>query len=361
MRPDFFSRLRVIATGFALVFAAPAVLAESQHGIAMYGAPALPPDFVSLPYANPEAPKGGRIVFGNTGGFDSLNPFVIKGTSPWQLSFLGYESLMGRSMDEPFSLYGVLAESIATAPDRSWVEFTLRPEARFSDGSPVTVEDVIWSYETLGTQGHLRYRGFWSQVESIAQTGPRSLRISFASDDRELALIAGMRPILKKAQWQGKDIADAPLSEIPIGTGPYVVSSYEAGRRVVLSRNPDYWGADIPFRRGTMNFDEIRLEFFGDETALFEAFKAGEVTALREYNAEKWATQYDFPAITRGEVVKSELRHGRPTGMTGLVMNTRRPQFADWRVREAMLLAFNFEFINDTVTGGAQPRIDEPA
>ncbi|PJE36842.1 ABC transporter substrate-binding protein [Pseudooceanicola lipolyticus] len=357
MRPDFFSRLRVIATGFALVFAAPAVLAESQHGIAMYGAPALPPDFVSLPYANPEAPKGGRIVFGNTGGFDSLNPFVIKGTSPWQLSFLGYESLMGRSMDEPFSLYGVLAESIATAPDRSWVEFTLRPEARFSDGSPVTVEDVIWSYETLGTQGHLRYRGFWSQVESIAQTGPRSLRISFASDDRELALIAGMRPVLKKAQWQGKDIADAPLSEIPIGTGPYVVSSYEAGRRVVLSRNPDYWGADIPFRRGTMNFDEIRLEFFGDETALFEAFKAGEVTALREYNAEKWATQYDFPAITRGEVVKSELRHGRPTGMTGLVMNTRRPQFADWRVREAMLLAFNFEFINDTVTGGAQPRI----
>ena len=323
----------------------------------MYGAPALPPDFVSLPYANPDAPKGGRIVFGNTGGFDSLNPFVVKGTPPWQLGFLGYESLMGRSMDEPFTLYGLLAESIDTAPDRSWVEFTLRPEARFTDGSPVTVEDVIWSYETLGTRGHLRYRGFWSQVASIRQTGPRSLRIAFSTDDRELALLAGMRPILKKAQWDGKDIANAPLAEIPVGTGPYVISGYEAGRRVVLTRNPGYWGADIPFRRGTMNTDEIRLEFFGDETALFEAFKAGEVTVLREYNAEKWATQYDFPAITRGDVIKSELRHGRPTGMTGLVMNTRRPQFSDWRVREAMLLAFNFEFINDTVTGGAQPRI----
>lgn len=323
----------------------------------MYGAPALPPDFVSLPYANPDAPRGGRIVFGNTGGFDSLNPFVVKGTPPWQLSFLGYESLMGRSMDEPFTLYGVLAESIDTAPDRSWVEFTLREDARFSDGSPVTIEDVIWSYETLGTQGHLRYRGFWSQVASISQTGPRSLRIAFSTDDRELALLAGMRPILKKAQWDGKDIANAPLAEIPVGTGPYVISGYEAGRRVVLTRNPDYWGTDIPFRRGTMNFDEIRLEFFGDETALFEAFKAGEVTVLREYNAEKWATQYDFPAVTRGDVIKSELRHGRPTGMTGLVMNTRRPQFSDWRVREAMLLAFNFEFINDTVTGGAQPRI----
>ncbi|MEY8830776.1 extracellular solute-binding protein [Sedimentitalea sp. XS_ASV28] len=323
----------------------------------MYGSPALPPDFVSLPYANPDAPKGGRVVFGNTGGFDSLNPFVQKGTAPWQLRFWGYESLMGRSWDEPFTLYGLLAESIRTAPDRSWVEFTLRPEARFSDGSPVTVDDVIWSYETLGSQGHLRYRGFASQIESIVQTGERSVRISFNSDDRELALLAGLRPILKKAQWQDRDFTGSGLDNIPIGTGAYVVSDFEAGRTVTLRRNPDYWGKDLPFRRGTQNFDELRIEFYGDETVLFEAFKAGKLTALREFNAEKWETQYGFPAVLRGDVIKSEIPHQRPSGMTGFVMNTRRAPFDDWRVREAMLLAFNFEYINDTMTGGAQPRI----
>ena len=323
----------------------------------MYGPPALPPDFVSLPYANPDAPKGGRIVFGNTGGFDSLNSFSQKGTVPWQLRFWGYESLMGRSWDEPFTLYGLLAESVTTAPDRSWVEFTLRPEARFSDGSPVTTDDVIWSYEILGTKAHLRYRGLWSQIASITATGPRSVRITFATADRELALIAGMRPILKKAQWEGKDFATSGLTNIPIGTGAYVVSDFEAGRHLSLRRNPDYWGRNLPFRRGTQNFDELRVEFYGDQTVLFEAFKAGELTAIREFNAEKWQRQYDFPAVQRGDIVKSEIPHQRPTGMTGFVMNTRRPPFDDWRVREALLLAFNFESINDTITGGAQPRI----
>jgi peptide/nickel transport system substrate-binding protein len=357
VRPNSFSRASALITGFAVVATAICASAESPHGIAMYGTPALPPDFVSLPYANPDAPKGGRIVFGNTGGFDSLNPFVQKGTSPWQLRFWGYESLMGRSWDEPFTLYGLLAESIRTAEDRSWVEFTLRAEARFSDGSPVTVEDVIWSYETLGTEGHLRYRGFASQIADIRQTGARSLRISFNTDDRELALIAGMRPILKKAQWRDRDFAASGLDNIPIGTGAYVVSDFEAGRYVTLRRNPDYWAHDLPFRRGTQNFDEMRIEFYGDETVLFEAFKAGELTVIREFNAQKWDTQYDFPAVIRGDVIKSEIPHQRPSGMTGFVMNTRRVPFGDWRVREAMLLAFNFEYINDTVTGGAQPRI----
>ncbi len=323
----------------------------------MYGTPALPPDFVSLPYANPDAPKGGRIVFGNTGGFNSLNPFVQKGTPPWQWRFWGYESLMGRSWDEPFTLYGLLAESVETAPDRSWVEFTLRPEARFSDGSPVTVEDVIWSYETLGTKGNLRYRGFWGKIAEIRATGSRSIRISFDDPDRELALIAGLRPILQKTQWEGKDFTASTLDDIPIGTGAYVVQDYEIGRHVTVRRNPDYWGRDLPFRRGTLNFDEMRIEFYGDGTVLFEAFKAGELSAMRESNAEKWTHQYGFPAVKRGDVIKSEIPHHRPSGMTGLVMNTRHAPFDDWRVREAMLLAFNFEFINDTMTGGAQPRI----
>lgn len=323
----------------------------------MYGKPALEADFESLPYVNPDALKGGRLVVGNTGGFDTLNPFSQKGTPPWQLRFWSYESLMGRSWDEPFTLYGLLAESLEVPNDRSWVEFTLRPEARFSDGSPVTIEDVIWSYETLGTEGHLRYRGFWSKVERIEQTGPRSVKLTFNTEDRELALIAGLRPILKKDQWAGKDFAASGLTEAPIGSGAYVVSDFEPGRFVTLTRNPDYWGADLPFRRGTQNFDELRIDFFGDETVLFEAFKAGELSAYREFNPEKWQSAYDFPAVRRGDVVKTEIPHQRPSGITGLAINTRRAPLNDWRVREALLLAFNFEYINGTVTGGLQPRI----
>lgn len=357
MRSLNFPSVRAYAAGLALVFLASAASAEPSHGIAMYGDPALPPDFVSLPYARPDAPKGGRLVEGNTGGFDSLNPFIRKGTVPWQLRFYTHESLMTRSMDEPFTLYGLLAESVEVPTDRSWVEFTLNPDARFSDGSPVTVEDVIWSFETLGTQGHPRYLGFQQKVAQISQTGPRSVRITFNTADRELPLIAGLRPILKKAQWDGKEFSEASLHDIPIGSAPYVVSDYDPGRFVVLKRDPNYWGADLPARRGTNNLDELRIEFFGDDSVLFEAFKSGLVTLYREANAETWATQYDFPAIRDGRIVKSEVAHQRPSGMTGYVMNTRRAPFDDWRVREAMILAFNFPYINDTITGGRQARI----
>jgi peptide/nickel transport system substrate-binding protein len=357
MSADFFLKLGRLAALSSLLAWGGFASAEPRHGISMYGEPALPPDFVSMPYVNPEAPKGGEIVLGNTGGFDSLNPFVLKGTSPWQLPFFTHESLMGRSWDEPFTLYGLLAESVETDESRSWVEFTLREEARFSDGSPVTVADVIFSYELLGTEGHPRYHGLYAQIESIEQTGPRKVRLTFNTENRELALLAGMRPILKKAQWEGQDFADAPLQEVPLGTGPYVVSDFDAGRQVTLTRNPDYWGAEIPFRRGTHNFDQIKLDFYGDGNVLFEAFKAGEISAGREFNAETWETRYNFPAVERGDVIKSEFPHQKPSGMTGLVMNTRRAPFDDWRVREAMIQAFNFEFINETLTGGALPRI----
>lgn len=340
----------------ALCATATGVRAEPQHGIAMYGKPALPPDFVSLPYANPDAPKGGRIIFGEPGGFDSLNPYILKGNAPWGLGIHTVETLMARSIDEPFTLYGLLAETVETDDARSWVEFTLRPEARFSDGSPVTIEDVMWSYETLGTKGHPRYRTAWLKVASMEQTGPRSVRFTFTEPDRELALLMGMRPILKKAQWEGKVFEEAAL-EVPIGSGPYVVDSFEPGRYITFRRNPDYWGQNLPINRGRNNFDEIRYDYFGDGDVVFQAFTAGETTSYRETNAQKWATQYDFAAIRTGEVVKSEIPHHRPSGITGLVMNTRNPIFADWRVREAMILAFNFEFINTTLNGGTEPRI----
>ncbi|MFZ5961693.1 extracellular solute-binding protein [Thalassococcus sp. BH17M4-6] len=357
MAIEFFSRIRVAGVVLAVVATASLAGAEPQHGIAMYGDPALPPDFVSLPYANPDAPKGGRIVTGETGSFDSLNPLILKGTTPWQLRLLGYESLMGRSWDEPFTLYGLLAESIEVGPDREWAEFVLREEAAFSDGTPVTIEDVMWSYEILGTEGHPRYRGIWGKIASMEQTGPRSLRFTFNTDDRELALLIGMRPILKKAQWEGRDFAASGIDLIPISTSPYVIEDFEAGRFVSLKRNPDYWGKDVPFMRGQANLDEIRMEFYGDGTVQFEAFKAGALNSIRENNVEKWETQYDFPAVQSGDIVKSEIPHERPSGMTGFLMNTRREVFKDWRVREAMLLAFNFEFINETMTGSKSPRI----
>ncbi|MEM6307431.1 MAG: extracellular solute-binding protein, partial [Pseudomonadota bacterium] len=347
----------VVGGILACVLSAGITYAEPQHGIAMYGAPALPPDFVSLPYANPNAPQGGKIVTAEGGSFTSLNPHVRKGSVPWQLRFLAYESLMGRSYDEPFTLYGLLAESIETSADRSWVEFTLRPEAQFSDGSPVTVDDVIWSYETLGTIGHPRYHGLWQKIDSITQTGPRSVKINFNVEDRELALIAGLRPILKKSQWDDIDFVNSGLDVIPIASAPYVISDFDAGRSVTLTRNPNYWGKDVNFRRGTHNLDEIRMEFYADGSVQFEAFKAGETSLYREGNAEKWETAYDFERVRAGDVIKSVIPHKRPTGMTGFVMNTRRDLFADWRVRDAMIHAFNFEFINQINTGGRQARI----
>ena len=355
MTTPFFARL---AGAMALsVVLSGAGMAQPMHGIAMYGAPALPPDFTHLPYANPDAPTGGRIVTGETGSFDSLNPHIREGSVPWQLRLLAYESLLGRSWDEPFTLYGLLAESVAVAPDHAWVEFTLRPEARFSDDSPVSVDDVIWSMETLGTIGHPRYLNAWTRVSGIAAVGERTVRITFSEPDRELAMIMGLRPILKAGQWDGVDFTQSGLDVIPIASAPYVVDEFEAGRFVSLRRNPDYWGRDLPFRRGTNVIDEVRMEFFADGTAMFEAFTAGILSTMRETSAQAWATNYDFPRVRSGEVLLAEVPHQRPSGMTGLVMNTRQAAFADWQVREAMIQAFPAEFINQTLNGGVDPRI----
>ncbi|MFV0358625.1 extracellular solute-binding protein [Tropicimonas sp.] len=344
-----------IAT-LALMMGAGSAMAEPTHGIAMYGEPALPPDFVSLPYVNPDAPKGGRIVLSEVGGFDSLNPFILKGTSVYGLGAYGFESLMGRNWAEPFSLYGLLAESVETGPNREWVEFTLRSEARFSDGSPVTVEDVLWSMETLGTLGHPRYRGAWEKIASAEAVGPRTVRFTFNTVDRELPLILGLRPILKKAEYDDRPFDESSL-EPPVGSGPYVLTGFEAGRHAVLKKDPDWWGKDLPFNRGQQNIDEIRYEWYGDGEVAFEAFRAGAISSNRELNLNKWKTAYDFPAVRSGAVVLSEIPNQRPSGIRGFVMNTRRAPFDDWRVRDTLIHAFNFEFINNAINGGEEPRI----
>jgi peptide/nickel transport system substrate-binding protein len=356
MIDDFTRTLGRIAAALVLGLLSGTVSAEPQHGIAMYGDPALPPDFVSFPQANADAPKGGNLTLSVSGSFDTLNPFITNGSPVEGVAALTFETLMARSFDEPFTLYGLLAESIETDDARSFVEFTLREGARFSDGSPVTVEDVLWSYETLGTVGHPRYHTAWKKVASAEATGPRTIRFTFNTEDRELPLILGLRPILKKAEFDGKDFEATSLDTLT-GSGPYVVDQVDPGVSITYRRNPNWWGADLPVNRGQWNLDTIRYEYFANPVAIFEAVKTGAITAYREENLAKWSNRYDFPAITSGDMIKLEVPHDRPSGIIGFVMNTRKPQFQDWRVREAMIEMFNFDFVNQTVTGGAAPRI----
>jgi len=330
--------------------------AESNYGIAMYGKPALPQGFTALPYTNPNAPKGGRIVLGEAGGFDSLNPYILKGRAPWGIRLHVVESLMGRNWDEPFGLYGLLAKSIEVGQERDWVSFTLREEARFSNGEPVTIADVLWSFETLASKGHPRYVNAWKKIETAEQTGPRTVKFTFNTVDRELPLILGLRPILQKNNWKGLDFSDSSL-DLLVGSGPYIIGDFEPNRYISFQRNPDYWGKDLAFNKGRHNLDEIRYEFFSDSDVVFQAFKAGEISFYREGNAGRWDTNYNFPRATNGEITKSIIPHQRPSGIRGFVMNTRHKQFADIRVRDALMHAFNYEFINKTINGAPQPRI----
>ena len=322
----------------------------------MHGAPALSPGFANLPYANPSAPRGGTVTFGETGSYDSLNPFVLKGRAPWVLRSLTVETLMARSWDEPFTLYGLLAESVETPPDRAWVRFVLRPEARFSDGSPVTAQDVAWSLETLGTEGHPRYRNSWDAVASVEVEGPRTVLIRFSEPNRELPLIMGLRPVLKKAEWEGRDFADSTLEPVT-GSGPYVVAEAEPGRTLVLERDPDWWGADLPVNRGLHNFDRVRVEYFRNADALWSAVRTGAVTIFPDADPVRWAEGYDVAAAREGRLVRHEIPHGRPSGMAGFVFNTRRAPFDARPVRRALALAFDWRWVNARVHAGQFERI----
>ncbi|MEM9046646.1 MAG: extracellular solute-binding protein [Pseudomonadota bacterium] len=321
------------------------VLAEPKHGISAHGEPALEAGFSQLPYVNSDAPKGGRVVMGSIGSYDSLNPYVLRGRAPWQIRALTVESLMARSWDEPFTLYGLIAETVETPPDRSWVAFSLREEARFSDGSPITVEDVIWSLETLGTKGHPRYRNSWKAVDSITQTGPRSLKISFSQPNRELPMIMGLRPILQKAQWADQDFQQGGMTPVT-GSGPYVVVDADAGRALTFKRDPNWWGKDLPINRGLYNFDEIKIDFFRNADAFRETLNAGAISLHAEYDPVRWAEIESLPAVQEGRLIRDELTHRRPTGLYGFVFNTRRELFADRRVRAALAMTFDWEWVN---------------
>lgn len=340
--------LRAIAVFGAIGAAALPAQAEPAHGIAMHGAPKYDAGFTHLDYANPDAPKGGTLRLAAIGTYDSFNRFVIKGRSAAGSHML-YETLLQRVWDEPFTLYGLIAESIETPEDRSWVTFTLREEARFTDGSPIAVDDVIFSWETIRTQGRPNSRTTYNKVARAEQTGPRSVKFTFNDDvtDRELPLlIGGFLPILSKAYWEGRDFTETTL-EPPVSSGPYVIDKFEAGRGITYRRDPNYWGANIPVNVGHNNFDVIKYTYFKDNGVALEAFKAGDYDYRIEFSASRWAQQYDFPARERGDVTMEIVPHGIPSGLRrALVFNTRHQIFDDPQVRKALSLVFDFEWIN---------------
>ena len=326
-----------------------------QHGLAMHGAPKYEPGFTHLDYVNPNAPKRGLLRFGSTGSFDSVNPFIIKG-SPAPGRHLVFESLLKRNWDEAFSLYGLIAESVQVPPDRSWVIFTLRPEARFHDGSPITVEDVIFSIETLREKGRPNHRQYYSKVVEITRPGPRQIKFTFGPErDRELPLIMGLMPIISKKYYADTDITKTTL-EPPIGSGPYRIGHVDPGRSISYTRVHDYWGNDLPITRGQNNFDEIRYDFFRDANVAYEAFNAGEYDIRRESDPTRWANMDELPAIKSGRITTAELENSRPAGMHALAFNTRRPIFHDRKVRQALAYSFDFEWTNKTLFHGAYKR-----
>lgn len=320
--------------------------AEEAHAIAMHGKPALPADFTHMPYANPDAPKGGRLTWGILGTFDSLNPFIVKGLAVQPIRNYVVESLLARGQNEPFTLYGLLARSVETDDERSYVTFRLDPRARFSDGKPVLAADVLFSWQLLRDHGRPNLRQYYAKVAKAETPDPLTVRFDLAgANDRELPLILGLMPILPKHAVDVAIFEETTLTG-PIASGPYRVTAVKPGASVTLSRNPDYWGRDLPVNRGLFNFDEVRLDYFRETNGQFEAFKRGLYDFRVENEPLRWHDGYDFPAARNGDVVRDTIKPGVPQPSEFLVFNTRRPIFADIRVRQALTLLFDFELVN---------------
>lgn len=319
---------------------------EARHALAMHGEPALPEDFSRLSYADPAAPKGGRLVQGVLGTFDSLNPFIVRGIAPQSIRGYVVESLMARGYDEPFTLYGLLARKVETDAQRSYVTFHLDPAARFSDGKPVTADDVLFSWQLLRDKGRPNHRTYYAKVANAAVVGERAVRFDLSgSNDRELPLILGLMPVLAKHAVNPETFEETSF-QTPLGSGPYVVSQVDPGKSVTLKRDPNYWGRDLPINRGLWNFDEIRFDYYREANSHLEAFKRGLYDIRNEQDPGRWQVAYDFPAARDGRVIKEALPSGMPKTSTFFVFNTRRPIFSDIRVREAISLLFDFEWIN---------------
>ena len=363
------SKLRNIvvgsAIGLAVIFGAMSLRADEAitktHGFNFFGELKYPADYKHLDYVNPNAPKGGEISIWTMGTFDSFNPYTRKGRAG-ALASAPFESLLEGTSDEVGTSYGLLAETLEYPEDQSWVIFNMRPEARFSDGTPVTAEDVAFTYELFLNEGLASYRAILGQiVTGVEIMGPHRIKYSFADDAsrRDAIPIVGGLPVKSKA-WFEKTGAklDESRMEPAIGSGPYVLDSYDINKRITYKRNPDYWGKGLPFNKGRGNFDTIRIEYFADSNAAFEGFKSGAYTFRQENSSKSWATAYDFPALDEGHVIKTLLPDGGMATGQSYVMNLRRDKFNDIRVRQAVGLLFNFEWSNESLFYGQYARIN---
>ena len=352
--------MRILALLLGLLLAVPGLAADApsvtrSHAFSTLGQPKLPADFPFFPYVNPDAPKGGEVALSTVGTFDSFNGFIVRGTAAEQLGRL-YDTMLAPSADEAATAYGHLAQTVELPADRMWVAFELRPQARFNDGTPVTAADVAWTFQTLVKQGRPYYRQYDADVQDVVAENARRVVFHFKSNqNRELPLILGEMPILPEHWWKDRDFS-RPLTDPPLGSGPYRVDHFEFGRTIAYRRVDDWWAKDLPTGKGMFNFDVLRIEYFRDATVALEAFKAGQIDFRQENIAKQWATAYNFPAREQGLVKLENIKHRLPTGMQGFVMNTRRPVFKDRRVREALAWAFDFEWANKNLFYDAYTR-----
>ena len=334
---------------------ATAALAAGTYGVSLFGELKYGPDFKNFDYVNPNAPKGGTMKFSAIGTYDTFNPYVVKGLPAAGIGGI-FDTLTTASEDEPSSEYGLAAETIDLAPDKLSVVYTLRKGARFHDGSPMTPEDVIWTFNTLREKGHPRYRSYYGDVTKLEKAGERGVRFVFKSaDNRELPQIIGQMPVLSKAYWSGRDFAKTTL-EPPLGSGAYKIDSFDPGRSVTYRRVADYWGEDLPVNKGRHNVDVLRYDYYRDGTIALEAFKAGQYDIRLENSSKSWATGYDSPALREGLIKKEEIPNQLPSGMQGFGYNLRRPIFQDPKVRQALAYGFDFEWSNKNLFYGAYKR-----
>lgn len=349
-------RLRQLAGSLLLACLSLPVLAAPQHALTLYDEPPkYPASFKHFDYVNPDAPKGGTFRQSGFGGFDSLNPFINKGVTAENVGSI-YDTLMRQSLDEPFTEYGLVAGKIEKAPDNSWVRFYLRPEARFHDGHPMRADDVVWTFNTLVSQGAPLYKVYYGDVAEVIAEDPLKVLFKFKhKNNRELPLILGQLPVLPKHWYENREFNRGNL-EIPLGSGPYRVAEVKAGRSVRFERVKDYWAKDLPINRGMFNFDVMTFDYYRDSTVALEALKAGQFDYNLEVAAKNWANAYNVPAVREGRLIKEELPNGNPTGMQGFVFNLRKPMFQDVRVRKALSLLLDYEWTNKQLFNGAYTR-----
>jgi microcin C transport system substrate-binding protein len=357
------TRRNVLLAGLAGVLARPAILRADApaptrtYAMSLLGKPALPEDFPYFPYVDPKAPKGGDVALSSVGTFDSFNQFIVQGTPATDLARL-YDTLLVSSADEAGTSYGHLAKTVEVPADRSWVAFELRPEAKFNDGHPVTAEDVVFTFNALREKGRPFYRQYYADVKEVTAEGPLRVVFHFSTNgNRELPMILGEMVVVPKHWWATRDISK-PLTEPPLGSGPYRIGAFEFGRTVTFERVANWWAAGMPTGIGRFNFATLRSEYFRDATVALEAFKAGSIDFRQENISKQWATAYDFPAVQQGLVKKEEIRHHLPTGMQGFAMNTRRAIFKDVRVRKALAWAYDFEWANKNLFYSAYTRTE---